>query len=389
MATDPGQGSGGQPVVAVFRGPLFNPSEQFVQLQAASLRRYRPLIVGLERIGNVIPALEGRILSAPSVRRRFAIRLLGQWGELSKRVSAEQPSLVHAHFAPDGLAALSLARALRVPLVTSLRGYDVTRSRAALLRSGRLSWIVHALLRSRLMAHGDLFLAVSHALRRRALARGYPAERTLTHYNGVDLVQFRPSEGSPEPGLILFVGRLVEKKGVGELLAAFAAAKAEVPEARLRIIGEGPLLGALRRQAEALGIAGSVEFAGALRAVEVAAEMRRAWLLAAPSRTARDGDSEGLPNTVVEAAASGLPVVATDHGGIPEAVSHGVSGFLVPEGEADLLARRLVELLRDADMRGQMGRKARAIAEERFDLRRQAERLEAIYDSVVAAARTA
>ena len=189
-----------------------------------------------------------------------------------------------------------------MPLITSLRGYDVTRSDAALLRSGRLSWMRYALGKKRLQREGALFLAVSDALRRQAIARGFPEERTLTHYNGVDLGRFRPGDAPGEPGLVLHVGRLVEKKGTAVLIEALAG----LPDARLVVIGDGPLRGALERQAGP-----AVRFLGALPPDEVAQWMRRASVLAAPSLTAADGDAEGLPNVVVEAAASGLPVVAT------------------------------------------------------------------------------
>ena len=102
-------------------------------------------------------------------------------------------------------------------------------------------WMRYALRRSTLKERGNLFLAVSDALRRRAIAEGFPEDRTLTHYNGVDLDLFRPEERPPVPGCILFVGRLVEKKGVAELLDAFAAVKIAIQEARLCIIGDGPL----------------------------------------------------------------------------------------------------------------------------------------------------
>ena len=366
----------------MFRGPLFNPSERFIQMQAAALVRYQPLLVGLEHLGNIVPELEDRTAIAQGAWDRLAIRLLGRWGELGRRVRSCRPVLLHAHFATDGLAALPLARALRIPLITSLRGYDVARSRAAMLRSGRLSWTLYALRRRRLMEQGHLFLAVSDALRRSAVGQGYPEARTLTHYNGVDLQHYRPGERPPERGLIVFVGRLVEKKGVAQLLEAFALVNAAVPEARLRIVGDGPLAPALRDRARGLGVAAAVEFAGELPAAAVAAHLRRAWLLAAPSLTANDGDAEGLPNSVVEAAASGLPVVASDHAGIPEAVEEGETGFIVPEGEVGPLARRMVELLGSSDLRGRMARGARALAEERFDLVRQSARLEAIYDRV-------
>lgn len=374
----------GRPVVAIFRSPVFNASETFVQAQAAGLTRYRPLIVGLEDKGHVVPALAERILLPRTRMERLAFRL-GRVGPLAERVRSWSPALVHAHFATDGLLALPLARALGVPLVTTLHGYDVSRSRARMLASGQLSWVRYALFQRRLMAGGRLFLAVSDALRRQAISRGYPAERIITHYVGVDLDRFRPDGGEAQPGLVLHVGRLVEKKGTATLIRAFAAVRQAVPAASLVIAGDGPLRAGLERQCAALGLAGSVRFLGARPPAEIAGWMRRAWLLAAPSVTAADGDSEGLPTVVAEAAASGLPTVGSDHAGIPEAVIDGRTGFLVPEGDADALAARLVALLAAPDLRRSMREAARALAEERFDSIRQTALLEDHYDRVAGA----
>jgi glycosyltransferase involved in cell wall biosynthesis len=357
-----------RPVAAIFRTALFNPSEGFVRDQAAALTRWRPLLVGLERRGEIVPAL----LPANGLERAlFAFR--GRGGAIERRLRAAAPKLIHAHFATDGLKVLPLARALGVPLITSLRGYDVTRADAALLRSGRLSWVRYALGKARLQREGALFLAVSDALRQRAIARGFPEDRTLTHYNGVDLERFRPGEGPREPGLVLHVGRLVEKKGTALLIEAMAG----LPNARLVVIGDGPLRGALERQGGR-----AVQFIGAAPADEVAQWMRRASVLAAPSLTAADGDAEGLPNVVVEAAASGLAVVATRHSGIPEAVQDGVSGYLVREGDLAALAASLRGLLGAEARRQSMGAAARILAEQRFDRVRQSARLERIYDQV-------
>jgi glycosyltransferase involved in cell wall biosynthesis len=370
------QAEAGRPIVAVFRTALFNPTERFIQEQAASLTRWRPLLVGLERKGEVLADLkEGMILPA-NVAERLAFSATGRGGRVEGRLRAAKPKLIHAHFGTDGLKMLNLARALRLPLITHLRGYDVTRSRAALLASGRPGWSRYALQRGRLMDHGDLFLAVSDALRKQAIALGFPAKRTRTHYNGVDLGRFQPGKRPREPGTVLHIGRLVEKKGTADLLAALAS----IAGVRLIVIGDGPLRAQLQRQAGALGV--KAQFLGAQDAGEVAEWMRRATLLVAPSVTARDGDAEGLPNVVVEGAASGIPVIATRHSGIPEAVEDGQTGFLVKEGDRAGLAARIGTLLDSADLRREMGFAARALAVERFDRVRQAERLEAIYDEV-------
>ena len=355
-----------RPVAAIYRSPVFNPSETFVQAQAASLQRYQPLIVGRELKGHVRPELVDRILIAPTM----------------DQLRQAAPKLVHAHFATDGLAALGLAERLGIPLVTTLHGYDVSRSLHRMLLSGRLSWMHYALRRRALTARGDLFLAVSDALRTRAIAAGFPAERTRTHYVGVDPKRFSPGS-APEPGLVLHVGRLVEKKGTGVLIEAFAAVRETTPDARLAIVGDGPLRAALERRSEALGQGAAVSFLGALAPDDVLGWLRRAWVIAVPSVTAADGDAEGLPTALVEAAACGLPAVATRHSGIPEAVAGGESGLLVPERDAGALARALAALLSSAETRRRMGAQARALAADRFDLERQTARLEDLYDEVV------
>lgn len=371
-----------RPLAAIFRSPVFNASETFVRAQAAALTRYQPLVVGLEDKGHIPDALQGRTRLARNWAEAFAIRAFGHWGRFGEQVAAAKPVLIHAHFGPDGLIALPLARRLGIPLVTTLRGYDVTRSRASLAASGRLSWMRYALFEPRLAQGGDLFLAVSDALRDRAIARGFPAERTFTHYNGVDLEKFRPGADARDEPLILHVGRLVEKKGTGLLLRALAGVRAQAPGARLAICGDGPLRPLLERQARELGIADAVDFFGQLAPDRLAKLLQRSALLAAPSITARSGDAEGLPNVVVEAAASGLPVVASDHGGIAEAVIDGETGFLVPEGDTGLLEERISGLLASPALSAKMGAAGRKLAEERFDAVRQMELLERRYDEV-------
>lgn len=370
-----------RPVALIFRSPLFNASEGFVQAQAAGLTRYQPLVLGFEDKGNVIAPLRHRLLLPGSRIARWRMAC-GDMAPLLPSVRALRPKVIHANFGPDGVRALPLAGQLRLPLVTSLRGYDVHLQKATLIRSLRWSWVAYALGEARLHRCGALFLAVSEALRERAIARGFPAERTLTHYDGIDLDRFRTGPEGAREQVVLHVGRLVEKKGTLGLLRAFSAIAATHPRARLEIHGDGPLRAMLQSEAVALGLGARVIFRGHTSPEAIAARMREAWLLAAPSCTASNGDGEGLPTVVVEAAASGLPVIGTHHAGIPEAVRHGQTGLLVPEADVGSLAEALKQLLGDAEMQAAFGRSARRLAEERFDAAAQARRLELLYDEL-------
>src|ERR1044072_376555 len=178
-----------RPVAAIFRSPVFNASEGFVSGPAARLTRYQPLIVGLYGKGHVPEALAKRVLLARA-GERLALKLLGHGGGLAARVEAYRPALLHAHFGTDGVLALPLVRALGIPMVTTLHGYDVSRSAARLLGSGRLSWRWYPFGRAALARDCELFLAVSDGVRERAVAAGFPAARTVTHHNGIDLAGF-------------------------------------------------------------------------------------------------------------------------------------------------------------------------------------------------------
>jgi glycosyltransferase involved in cell wall biosynthesis len=254
-----------------------------------------------------------------------------------------------------------------------VHGHDVTRQPAA---RGPRGVRYRRNLRT-VFDRADVVLAVSAHIRARAIACGADPARVQVHHTGVPV----PADATPAPKDwdVAFVGRLVEKKGADDLLSALAMSRA-----RAVLIGTGPLEDALRRRAAALGV--DATFRGALPPAGVEAHLRASRMLAAPSRTARDGDSEGLPTTVLEAAALGLPVVATRHSGIPEAVRHGETGLLSAEADPAALAGNITRLLADGPLRARLGARGRAYVSAQFDLTRQSARLEALYDRVSGAA---
>lgn len=369
----------------IFRERILAPSETFILEQAKPLQRYHPVLVGLRRTKPALrhPLSEVMLRDgckpfdklAASLYRKFPITPV-----FFRLLRLFNPSIIHAHFALDAIQALPIARKLNLPLVVSLHGFDVTSTRAALRSSfaGR-HYLRH---REELFRKASAFLCVSHFIRDAALRAGFPESKLHVHYTGIDCERFRHTGIRRDPKLILFVGRLVEKKGCEYLLRAMAFVQQRDPEARVEIIGDGPLRHELEALASHLSLRAS--FRGAQSPDEVLRCMSRARVLCNPSVTAASGDKEGFGMVFAEAQAVGTPVVSFSHAAIPEVVQHGRTGLLCPERKTAALAVCLQALLRNDAFWASMSEQARDWVRERFDISRQTENLESLYDQCIA-----
>ena len=368
--------------VLLFRTELVPLSETFIVRQARALARYEPWFAGLKRVQGL--TLDGsRVILAGqknSLREKIERRIYQRTGfapRFMSQMAAVAPDLLHAHFATDACAALPIQNRLRVPMIVTLHGYDVTSTDATLHGSpmGR------AYLRRRreLWERASVFVCVSEWIRQKALDSGFPGEKLWVHPIGIDVERFAPDASQVKEPLVLFVGRLVEKKGCVHLLRAMKVVESRVPEARLAVVGDGPLRGAL--EAEARETLTRCEFAGAASADVVQQWMRRAALVAVPSVVAANGDAEGLSTVVCEAQAMGVPVVGFRGPGI--AVVDGETGLLVPERDEAALAEAIVTLLRNEALAARMGAAGRQHVERFFNLRTLTALLEEKYDEVL------
>jgi len=198
-----------------------------------------------------------------------------------------------------------------------------------------------------------------------------PGARIVRIYNGLDLQRFAANgRYRDDPPRILAVGRLVEKKGFGDLVAACGLLRERGRMVRCEIVGTGTLARELRRTVVALGLGHSIELAGALTRDEVIARYRRAAVLVAPCVVGADGNRDGLPTVLTEAAALGVPLVATDVTGIPELVRDGETGLLVPQGDPVALADAIARTLDDPLGTERRVAAGRALVEAEFDLER-------------------
>ena len=371
--------------IVIFRHNLFRVSEPFIAEPARHLRRYRPVFLGRLRYAETPAGLES--LAVEDLAPRWPMPLVA-WQLATRDTRAyvrllgeRRVGLIHAHFGTNAVYALPLARRLGVPLVTTFHGHDATLSTLALLGSPEGAY--YRFLRDRLAREGSLFLGASAFVRDRLLAAGFPAARTRVHYLGIDCEAIRRREANEETATILHVARLVAVKGTAYLIRAFATVAARRADVALVIVGAGPLERRLRRLAASLGLGSRVRFLGARPHDEVLEWMRRAAMLVLPSVRTTSGRVEGLGMVALEAAASGVPVIGSRIGGIPETVIDGRTGFLVAERDVAALGRRMLDLLEDPMLRQRFGAEGRTHVERHFDMRHRTAELEALYDTVI------
>ena len=322
--------------ILVYRDRLVPRSEvHFLRRLYIGFERLVPVWIGRHRDAGLAElGGEKLLIGGGTIRGCLDRALFKHFGALPGKPDLRvlRPVLVHAHFGRGGALALPIARALRVPLVVTFHGGDATKD--AHYRR-RIPPTVFQRRLAALQRETALFVCVSDHIRDSLLARGFPPDKLLVHRYGVE---FDPADSerqcAAEGSEVLFAGRFVEKKGAAVLLEAMRLLD---PAARppLVMVGDGPIAGPLKGIAAPIG---NIEFTGWLPNAELRRRMRGALAVCVPSLAASDGDAEGLPNIVLEAMAEGVPVIASRHAGIPEAVEHEVSGLLVPPGDPEALA---------------------------------------------------
>ncbi len=360
--------------VLVYRDTVGVRSESFIQRQYQAFKELTPLYVGTKR-GPLAPK-DALILAAPGPFGAYGRAMFRQFGHsppaLERAIAEHEPSLIHAQFGLGGALALPIAEKTGLPLVVTFHGGDATKDK----HFGRRALVPTIFQRrhAKMVETATAILCVSQFVRDALIARGFPKGKLVTHYLGIDIPDQVVLPPAGIGNTVLFVGRLVEKKGVDTLIDAMAVLRERAPGLELSVIGDGPARGDLERRAKAAGI--KVQFQGWQEEKTVRAAMRRALAVAVPSRTAGSGDSEGLPTVIMEAMAIGVPVVATRHAGIPEIVSDRVTGLLAPEAEPKALADAILALKTEPDLASRLRGEAYADVRARFDAQRQSTLLE-------------
>jgi colanic acid/amylovoran biosynthesis glycosyltransferase len=275
--------------------------------------------------------------------------------------------VLHCHYGYNGLLAVDL-RSLGVKgaIGTVFHGHDIFTGDDY----------------QRLFEQGDVFLPISERWKSWLIEHGCPADKTFVHHMGIDLEKFpfKPrSAALDEEVRILSVARLVPIKGLDYLLRALAKVVPAHPRVSLTIAGDGPVRGELESLAHELKLDVHVRFLGAVEQGEIRRLMGQSHILVQPSITTPDGAQEGIPMVLMEAMASGLPVITTDYSCMPELVDQGVSGYLVPERDIDGIAAKLTLLVENTASWASMGQAGRTKVAQFYSVRTLNSRLAEIY----------
>ena len=378
--------SSSQPIVASYCTTFLKPEMRHIYRQVTGLRKYRTFIMTRERQEErefPFPDIELVPRARKNFIKRFWLKYVmgkppvyyrGELQVLIKMMKRRPADVMHAYFGHTGVHLLPFIQIWDRPTVVSFHGMDIQSRPQQEGYDAQMQELLQTV---------PLVLARSKSLLAGLERLGCPKDKLRLNRTGIPLESFpfhqrpMPADGSWRS---VQAGRLIAKRGLAPALRAFAKFYARCPKAKFVIAGDGPMKGDLEKLIGELGLREAVELRGFLGQGELAELYARSHIFLHPSEMPPDQNQEGVPNSMLEAMSTGLPVLATTHGGIPEAVTHERTGLLVPEHDEEALFQAMCQMTDEADRLYILGDAASRAVREEFEQGKQIEKLESYYD---------
>ena len=353
-----------------------NPSETFIYEQIRNMKAFEPVVLTLSKknpekfpVNNIysvsdLPKMEQ---ISESIRGIF-----GRSDYFRRLIEQLDIKLIHAHFAYMGNFAMQFKKYFNIPLVTSFYGLDIYQLTKNPFYRMQLK---------RLFSIGDLFTGYSSVMKERAIKLGCPEDKIITFTVGIELSKFKFKERKPSKEInFLYIGRLVEKKGVIYAIRAFAKSYQKHKNINLTIVGDGPLYNELKKEISSYGLDDKIKMLGYV--ADTSKELEKAHVFMSPSVVAKSGDAEGGINvTVIEALACGLPALVTEQTQ-SDLIYNNQSGFIVNEKDPDDLSRNMDILIENPQLISKFGIIGRQLV-EKLDSKIQVSKLENLYKELI------
>jgi colanic acid/amylovoran biosynthesis glycosyltransferase len=364
--------------ILVFTKKVLPNSNTFVAVQTKNIPNFHPIYIGFketksarELIGDAPICIQNQHESIAGLKKL----LLECCSYLTKgwlsALKSHQTTLVHAHFGKGGFYCLPIAQQLKLPLVVTFHGSDITQK-------DKFSY--SAKHRHLVFKRADKIIAVSKFIEKKLIERGCSAEKIVQLYTGIDSNFFTTSSQESETPSLMFLGRLIKQKGCHLLIEAMAKVTAAIPNVELVIVGDGIERSALEIQAETFT---NIKFVGEKNSTDVKHYLDHAWIMCAPSIIRKRGNEEGLGSVFLEAQAMQTPVVSFNTGGVSEAVLANKTGIIIDEINSDALASALIELLKNHQMRQKFKVAGREHVVNNFNVFKQSSKLATLYQETI------
>ncbi|MFZ4774958.1 MAG: glycosyltransferase [Terrimicrobiaceae bacterium] len=378
-----------RPVVASYCTTFLKREMRHIYRQVTRLRDFETFVITRSRensqeypFGDVEALPRARIFFLSRFYKKYlageeALFYRGEYKQLVTLLERRNPDLIHIYFGHTGVHLLPFIRSWKGRALVSFHGMDIMPREQEPGYTDRLRELLQVL---------PMVLARSESLAARLVDLGCDPGKIRINRTGIPLESFPFVERTPPANgawHLVQASRLIEKKGLNNSLEAFSAFLKNHPSARLTIAGDGPLLDQLKQQAAELGMEGAVRFAGFQSQSDLAGIYASAHVFLHPSRLTSQQDQEGVPNSMLEAMATGLPVVATLHGGIPEAVTDGHDGLLTPENNSQALAASLEKIAGSPDLLRRLSTNAAISVRAKYEQSAAIRSLEGFYRELI------